>query len=80
MASREVTPEEIAMIEELVKKAHAAQKILETYDQARIDRLCQAVAAAVCDMKVWAKLSDGQLMKPLWATRLPREINATRLN
>jgi len=58
MASREVTPEEIAMIEELVKKAHAAQKILETYDQARIDRLCQAVAASVCDMKVWAKLSD----------------------
>ena len=58
MASREVTPEEIAMIDELVKKAHAAQKILETYDQARIDRLCQAVAAAVCDMKVWAKLSD----------------------
>ena len=52
MASREVTPEEIAMIDELVKKAHAAQKILETYDQARIDRLCQAVAAAVCDMKV----------------------------
>ena len=47
MASREVTPEEIAMIDELVKKAHAAQKILETYDQARIDRLCQAVAAAV---------------------------------
>jgi sulfoacetaldehyde dehydrogenase len=56
--SREVTPEEIAMLDEMVKKAHAAQKILETYDQKRIDRLCQAVAASVCDMKVWAPICD----------------------
>lgn len=56
--AREVTPEEIAVCEEKIARAHAAQKILETYDQKRIDRLCQAVAAAVCDLKVWGKICD----------------------
>ena len=32
--------------------------IIATYDQQRVDRLCQAVAAAVCDMKVWAPICD----------------------
>ncbi|WP_276689594.1 MULTISPECIES: aldehyde dehydrogenase family protein [Acidaminococcus] len=58
MATREATPEEIKMVEEKIARAKAAQKIIETYDQARVDRLCQAVAAAVCDMKVWGPICD----------------------
>ena len=56
--AKPVTPEQIQMIEEMVARAHVAQDIIATYDQARVDRLCQAVAAAVCDMKVWAPICD----------------------
>lgn len=56
--AKEVTPEQIEMIEGMVAKARVAADIIATYDQARVDRLCQAVAAAVCDMKVWAPICD----------------------
>ena len=56
--AKEVTAEQIQMLEEMVARAQKAADIIATYDQARVDRLCQAVAAAVCDMKVWANLAD----------------------
>ena len=56
--AREVTPEQIEMLEAMVARARKAADIIATYDQARVDRLCQAVAAAVVDMKVWANLAD----------------------
>ena len=56
--AREVTPEQIEMLDALVARARKAADIIATYDQARVDRLCQAVAAAVVDMKVWANLAD----------------------
>ncbi len=56
--AKEVTPEQIQMLDEMVARAQKAADIIATYDQARVDRLCQAVAAAVCDMKVWANLAD----------------------
>lgn len=56
--AKEVTPEQIEMIEEMFKRAHAAADIIATYDQAKVDRLCQAVAAAICDLKVWAPICD----------------------
>ena len=56
--AKEVTPEQIAQIDEMVARAHTALDIIVTYDQQRVDRLCQAVAAAVCDMKVWAPICD----------------------
>lgn len=55
---REVTPEDIVMIEEMVAKARKAAAVIESYDQERVDRLCQAVAASLYDLKVWAQLSD----------------------
>lgn len=56
--AKEVTPEQIAQIDEMVARAHTALDIIATYDQQHVDRLCQAVAAAVCDMKVWAPICD----------------------
>ena len=56
--AKEVTPEQIQMIEEMVARARVAADIIATYDQETVDRLCQAVAAAVCDMKVWAPICD----------------------
>lgn len=56
--AREVTPEQIEMLDAMVARARTAAEVIATYDQARVDRLCQAVAAAVVDMKVWANLAD----------------------
>ena len=57
--AKEVTPEQIEMLDGMVAKARAAAEIIATYDQERVDRLCQAVAASVIDMKVWANLAAG---------------------
>lgn len=56
--AKEVSAEQIQMLDEMVARAQVAADIIATYDQDRVDRLCQAVAAAVCDMKVWAPICD----------------------
>ena len=56
--AKEVTAEQLAMLDELVARARRAAAVIETYDQERVDRLCQAVTAALYDLKVWAQLSD----------------------
>ena len=56
--AHEVTQEEIQMIEEMVARARVAADIIATYDQARVDKLIQAVGAAVVNMKVWAPICD----------------------
>lgn len=56
--AHEVTQEEIRMIEEKVARARVAADVIASYDQARVDKLCQAVAAALVNMKTWAALSD----------------------
>jgi len=56
--AKEVTVEQIEMLDEMVARARVAADIIATYDQERVDRLCQAVAAAVVNMKVWANLAD----------------------
>ncbi len=58
MAHHEVTPEEIAMIEEMVVKAKKAAEVIATYDQERVDHLCRAIAAALYPLKVWGKICD----------------------
>ncbi len=56
--AKEVTAEQIAMLEEMVARARKAAAIIETYDQERVDRLCRAVTAALYDLKTWAPLCD----------------------
>ena len=56
--AKEVTAEQIAMLDEMVTRARKAAAIIETYGHERVDHLCQAVAAALYDLKVWAQLSD----------------------
>ncbi len=56
--AKEITAEQIQLLDQMVARARAAEEIIATYDQARVDRLCQAVAAAVCDMKVWGPICD----------------------
>ena len=56
MAHHEVTPEEIAMIEEMVKKAKVAAEVIATYDQEKVDRLARAICAALYPLKVWGHI------------------------
>ena len=58
MAHHEVTPEEIAMLEEMVKKAKAAAEVIATYDQEKVDRLARAICAALYPLKVWGPICD----------------------
>ena len=54
----ELTPEQKQELETAFEKARKAQAIIETYDQARVDRLAQAVAWAVSNKKTFLRLVD----------------------
>ncbi len=49
-------PEQQRELDDLLAKARAAQKIIETYDQAKVDRLCQAIAWAVSNKVTFTRL------------------------
>lgn len=55
---KEITKEQLQELDQLINRARAAQKIIETYDQARVDSLCQAVAWAISNKKTFLKLVD----------------------
>jgi sulfoacetaldehyde dehydrogenase len=55
--TREITETERAYANELLIRARRAMCLIENYDQARIDRLCQAVAWAVANEKTFTRLS-----------------------
>jgi len=70
MATKELTPEQVQELDELLERARAAQKILETYDQERLDRLCQKVAWSVYNKQTWTMLTymgieEGKLGDPV---------------
>ncbi|WP_180126416.1 aldehyde dehydrogenase family protein [Rhodoferax sp. BLA1] len=52
----EINAEQRDELDTAFAKARAALAIIETYDQARIDRLCQAVAWAVSNKKTFTRL------------------------
>lgn len=49
-------PEQEQELNDLLAKARAAQKTIETYDQAKVDRLCQAIAWAVANKVTFTRL------------------------
>ena len=57
MAEREITQQELDALDGLFARAKAAAKIMETYDQERVDRLIQAVAWSLANLKTWKELS-----------------------
>ena len=57
MAEREITLEEIKMLDDLFARAQAAAKVIETYDQERVDQLIQAVAWSVVNLQTWKPLA-----------------------
>jgi len=53
---KELTADQQAELDEIFARARAALAIIETYDQARVDRLCQAVAWAVSNKVTFTRL------------------------
>lgn len=54
----ELTKEQREELDAALEKARKALAIIETYDQERVDRLCQAVAWAVANKKTFERLVD----------------------
>ncbi len=57
MATRPITPEEKVYAEDLLKRARVALKEIEHYDQARVDRLCQAIGWATANEKTFTRIA-----------------------
>ena len=49
----ELKPEQAAELKEKLRRARAAQKIIETYSQEQIDKLCQAIAWSVANKETF---------------------------
>ncbi len=52
----EITEEQQAELDQAFERARKALAIVETYDQARVDRLCQAIAWAVANKRTFTRL------------------------
>lgn len=57
MPPRPITPQEKVYAHELLNRARAAQKQVECYDQARVDRLCQAIGWATANAKTFDRIA-----------------------
>ena len=57
MATRSITPDEKEYAAELLTRARRAQKLIESYDQARVDRLCQAIGWATANEEVFNRIA-----------------------
>jgi acyl-CoA reductase-like NAD-dependent aldehyde dehydrogenase len=53
-----ITADQQQELDTVFERARKALSIIATYDQARVDRLCQAVAWAVANKKTFARLVD----------------------
>ena len=58
MPLRPITPEEKAYADELLVRARAAMKQIEDYDQARGDRLCQALGWATANEQTFTRIAQ----------------------
>lgn len=57
MPVRPITPEEKAYADELLRRARVALAQIEDYDQARVDRLCQAIGWATANEKTFSRIA-----------------------
>src|SRR5204863_470738 len=53
-----ITEEQLQELDDVFARAKKALAIIETYDQARVDRLCRAVAWAVANKQTFTRLVD----------------------
>ena len=58
MSKDDLTQIQKEELEELFRKARIAEKVIASYSQEKVDRLCQAVAWAISNKKVFGKLVE----------------------
>jgi sulfoacetaldehyde dehydrogenase len=58
MATRTITPEERTLAHEMLRRARGAMQAIEHYDQARVDRLCQAIGWAAGNETAATRLAN----------------------
>jgi sulfoacetaldehyde dehydrogenase len=58
MAERPITPEEKAYADELLRRARVALSEIASYDQGRVDRLCQAIGWATANEKTFTRIAQ----------------------
>jgi sulfoacetaldehyde dehydrogenase len=58
MATRTITPEERTLAHDMLRRGRAALQAIEHYDQARVDRLCQAIGWAAGNETSAARLAN----------------------
>jgi sulfoacetaldehyde dehydrogenase len=58
MASRTITAEEQQLTQDMLRRARTAMQAAEQYDQARVDRLCQAIGWAAGNETAAARLAN----------------------
>ncbi len=56
--ARDITPEESEAVASAVARARAAMAAIAGYDQARVDRICQAIAWATANMETSVRLAN----------------------
>jgi sulfoacetaldehyde dehydrogenase len=56
--ARPITDQEKQTVQELVRRARVAMQEIENYDQARLDKLCQAIGWATANEKTFTRLSN----------------------
>jgi sulfoacetaldehyde dehydrogenase len=56
MANKDISPEQLKMLEDIFDRARRAEKIIENYTQDRVDRICRAVAWAAGNPPAFEKL------------------------
>ncbi len=57
-SKRPLSAEQQQELDECMERARKALAIIETYDQARVDRLCQAIAWSVANKQAFTRLRD----------------------
>ena len=57
-SQKPLTDEQRQELDEVFARANKALAIIATYDQARVDRLCQAVAWAVANKRTFTRLVE----------------------
>jgi sulfoacetaldehyde dehydrogenase len=58
MAVKELTIEQSKELDDLLERARVALKVIETYNQERVDKICRAVCWAVSNKQTFQKLVD----------------------
>ncbi len=58
MSPRPIMPEEKVYADDLVRRARVALQQIECYDQARVDRLCQAIGWATANEKTFTRIAQ----------------------